>query len=53
VHSLFSQSRWTDLAALVKQELSPHSRDGEIRTRIDEPAVLWQTGEPNASSSNI
>ncbi len=31
VHSLFIQSRWTgaELGHLVKQELSPYSRDGE------------------------
>jgi PAS domain S-box-containing protein len=41
VHSLFVQSRWTgaELGRLVKQELSPYSRDGEIRTRIDGPTV--------------
>jgi two-component sensor histidine kinase len=42
VHSLFAQSRWTgaDLGTLVKQELSPYSREREIRTRIDGPAVM-------------
>ena len=42
VHSLFVQSRWTgaELGSLVKQELSPYSRDGEMRTRIDGPAVM-------------
>jgi PAS domain S-box-containing protein len=42
VHSLFVQSRWTgaELGSLVKQELSPYSRDGEIRTRIDGPLVM-------------
>ena len=42
VHSLFAKSRWTEaeLGTLVKQELSPYSRDGEMRTRIDGPAVM-------------
>ena len=42
VHSLFAQSRWmgAELAALVKQELSPYSRDGEVRTKIDGPAIM-------------
>jgi len=42
VHSLFAQSRWTgaDLASLVRQELSPYSRKGEMRTHIDGPAVM-------------
>ena len=42
VHSLFVQSRWTgaELGRLVKQELSPYSRDGEMRTRIDGPTVM-------------
>jgi two-component sensor histidine kinase len=42
VHSLFAQSRWTgaELGSLVKQELSPYSRDGEMRTRIDGPSVM-------------
>ena len=42
VHSLFAKSRWTEaeLGTLVKQELSPYSRDGETRTRIDGPAVM-------------
>ncbi|HKD28876.1 MAG TPA: HWE histidine kinase domain-containing protein, partial [Xanthobacteraceae bacterium] len=42
VHSLFAKSRWTEaeLRTLVKQELSPYSRDGEMRTRIDGPAVM-------------
>ena len=42
VHSLFAQSRWAgaELGALVKQELSPYSREREIRTRIDGPAVM-------------
>jgi PAS domain S-box-containing protein len=41
VHSLFAQSRWTgaELGSLVKQELSPYSRDGEMRTQIDGPTV--------------
>jgi PAS domain S-box-containing protein len=42
VHSLFAQSRWTgaELGSLVKQELSPYSRDGEMRTQIDGPTVM-------------
>jgi PAS domain S-box-containing protein len=42
VHSLFVQSRWTgaELGSLVKQELSPYSRDGEMRTQIDGPTVM-------------
>jgi PAS domain S-box-containing protein len=42
VHSLFVQSRWTgaELGSLIKQELSPYSRDGEMRTRIDGPTVM-------------
>jgi PAS domain S-box-containing protein len=42
VHSLFAQSRWTgaELGSLVKQELSPYSRDGEMRTQIDGPTVV-------------
>jgi PAS domain S-box-containing protein len=42
VHSLFAQSRWTgaELGSLVRQELSPYSRDGEMRTVIDGPIVV-------------
>jgi PAS domain S-box-containing protein len=42
VHSLFVDSRWAgaELGSLVKQELSPYSRDGETRTHIDGPAVM-------------
>jgi PAS domain S-box-containing protein len=42
VHSLFVQSRWTgaELRRLVKQELSPYSRDAEMRTQIDGPTVM-------------
>jgi PAS domain S-box-containing protein len=42
VHSLFVQSRWTgaELGSLVKQELSPYSRDGEMRTQTDGPTVM-------------
>jgi PAS domain S-box-containing protein len=42
VQSLFAQSRWTgaELGSLVKQELSPYSRDGEMRTWIDGPSVM-------------
>jgi PAS domain S-box-containing protein len=42
VHSLFAQSRWAgaELGALVKQELSPYSRDGEMRTRIGGPPLM-------------
>jgi len=50
VHSLFAQSRWTgaELGRLVQQELSPYSRDGEMRTRIDGPSVMLN---PNAAQS--
>jgi two-component sensor histidine kinase len=42
VHSLFAKSHWTgaELDSLVKQELSPYSRDG--RTRIDGPNVILE-----------
>jgi PAS domain S-box-containing protein len=42
VHSLFVKSRWTgaELGSLVKQELSPYSRQGEALTRIDGPTVM-------------
>jgi PAS domain S-box-containing protein len=42
VHSLFVQSRWTgaELGSLVKQELSPYSREGEARTSIGGPTVM-------------
>jgi two-component sensor histidine kinase len=42
VHSLFAQSRWAgaELGSLVKQELSPYSRDGEMRSRIYGPSVM-------------
>jgi len=42
VQSLFVQSRWTgaELGSLVKQELSPYSRAGEMRTLINGPAVI-------------
>jgi two-component sensor histidine kinase len=42
VHSLFVLSRWAgaELDTLVKQELSPYSRDGQLRTRIDGPTVM-------------
>jgi PAS domain S-box-containing protein len=42
VHSLFAHSRWTgaELGSLVKQELSPYSRGGERRTRIDGPTLI-------------
>jgi PAS domain S-box-containing protein len=41
VHSLFVQSRWAgaELGSLVKQELSPYSRDGEMRSQIDGPTI--------------
>jgi PAS domain S-box-containing protein len=50
VHSLFVNSRWTgaELASLVKQELSPYSRDGEMRTQIDEPTVMLKPDLPQA-----
>jgi two-component sensor histidine kinase len=39
---LFVQSRWTgaEIRHLVKQELSPYSKDGETRTQIDGPAFV-------------
>ena len=42
VHSLFARSRWTgaELGSLVRQELSPYSRDREMRTRIDGPTLM-------------
>jgi PAS domain S-box-containing protein len=42
VHSLFTKSRWTgaELGSLIKQELSPYSRQGQARTVIDGPAVV-------------
>jgi PAS domain S-box-containing protein len=44
VHSLFAKSRWTgaELGSLVEQELSPYSRDGEMRTQIDGPTIMLQ-----------
>jgi PAS domain S-box-containing protein len=42
VHSLFAKSRWTgaELGSLIKQELSPYSRNGQMRTLIDGPAIM-------------
>jgi PAS domain S-box-containing protein len=42
VHSLFAKSRWTgaELVSLVEEELSPYSRDGEMRTQIDGPTIM-------------
>jgi PAS domain S-box-containing protein len=42
VHSLFAKSRWTgaEVGSLVKQELSPYSGGGEMRTLINGPAVI-------------
>jgi PAS domain S-box-containing protein len=42
VHSLFAKSRWegAELGSLIKQELSPYSRDGEMRTSVDGPSVM-------------
>jgi PAS domain S-box-containing protein len=42
VHSLFARSRWTgaELGSLIRQELSPYSSDGEMRTLIDGPTVM-------------
>ncbi len=44
VHSLFAKSRWegAELGSLIKQELSPYSRDGEERTRIEGSTVILQ-----------
>jgi two-component sensor histidine kinase len=42
VHSLFAKSRWTgaELGSLIKQELSPYSRNGQMHTLIDGPTVM-------------
>jgi PAS domain S-box-containing protein len=42
VHSLFARSRWTGakLRSLIKQELSPYSRAGDMRTQIDGPPIM-------------
>jgi PAS domain S-box-containing protein len=42
VHSLLAQSRWAgaELGSLIKQELSPYSRAGEMRTQIEGPTVI-------------
>ena len=42
VHSLFVQSRWAgaELGHLAEQELSPYSRGGGMRTRIDGPTLM-------------
>jgi PAS domain S-box-containing protein len=42
VHSLFAQSRWTgaEVGVVVKRELSPYSRDGGTRMKIDGPTVV-------------
>jgi two-component sensor histidine kinase len=41
-HSLFAKSRWAraELATLVKQELSPYSRAGGMRTQFEGPTVI-------------
>jgi PAS domain S-box-containing protein len=50
VHSLFAQSRWAgaELRSVIKQELSPYSRDGEMRTRIDGPRVMLRADAAQA-----
>jgi PAS domain S-box-containing protein len=50
VHSLFAASRWigAELSAIAAQELSPYSRRGERRVRIDGPQVLLK---PNVAQS--
>jgi two-component sensor histidine kinase len=42
VHSLFAKSRWTgaELGSLIKQELLPYSREGQMRTQIGGPTVM-------------
>jgi PAS domain S-box-containing protein len=42
VHSLFAKSRWmgAELGSLIKQELLPYSRDGQMRTSIDGPPIM-------------
>jgi PAS domain S-box-containing protein len=44
VHSLFAKSRWmgAELGSLIKQELLPYSRHGQMRTLIDGPAVILE-----------
>jgi PAS domain S-box-containing protein len=44
VQSLFAQSRWTgaELGHLIRQELSPYSRDGEKRMHIHGPKVMLE-----------
>jgi PAS domain S-box-containing protein len=44
VHSLFAKSHWTgaELGSLVKQELSPYSRNGHMVTVIDGPTIVLE-----------
>jgi two-component sensor histidine kinase len=50
VHSLFAKSHWTgaELGSLVKQELSPYSRNGQMITVIDGPTIML---EPDVSQT--
>jgi two-component sensor histidine kinase len=47
VHSLFVQSRWAgaELGSLIRQELSPYSRDEEMRTEFDGPTLFPRRGD--------
>jgi PAS domain S-box-containing protein len=42
VHSLFAKSHWmgAELGSLIKQELLPYFRQGQMRTLIDGPTVM-------------
>jgi two-component sensor histidine kinase len=52
VHSLFVQSRWTgaELGRVVRQELSPYTREGEMRTLIDGPTVMLKPDVAQATA---
>jgi two-component sensor histidine kinase len=55
VHSLFAQSRWTgaELGSLVRQELSPYSRDGGMRTLIEGPIVVLKPDLAQATAVTL
>src|SRR5262249_14653265 len=55
VHSLFAESRWTgaELGSVVKQELSPYSRDGARRTCIDGPPMMLKPDAARAIAVTI
>jgi two-component sensor histidine kinase len=44
VHTLFVQSRWAgaELSSIAEQELEPYLREGEVRVRIDGPALFLE-----------